>query len=29
MKIKRGAVDKMYMDKYEQWHQSKENVIWE
>jgi long-subunit acyl-CoA synthetase (AMP-forming) len=29
MKIKRGAVDKMYMDKYEQWHQSKEKVIWE
>lgn len=29
MKIKRGAVDKMYMDKYEQWHQSKENVIWD
>ena len=29
MKIKRGAVDKMYMDKYERWHLSKEKVIWE
>ena len=29
MKIKRGNVDKMYMSKYDEWHHTNENVIWE
>ncbi len=29
MKIKRGNIDKMYMDKYNNWHQSNNKVIWE
>jgi len=29
MKIKRGNVDKMYMEKYDEWHHSNKNIIWE
>ena len=29
MKIKRGNVDKMYMDKYDEWHHSEKKIIWE
>ena len=29
MKIKRGNVDKMYMDKYDEWHHSDKKIIWE
>ena len=29
MKIKRGNVDKMYLDKYNNWHQTNNKVIWE
>ena len=29
MKIKRGNVDKMYMSKYNEWHNSNDKVIWE
>ena len=29
MKIKRGNVDKMYMNEYNNWHNSNDKVIWE
>ena len=29
MKIKRGNVDKKYMDKYDGWHHSDKKIIWE
>ena len=29
MKIKRGNVDKMYMNKYDEWHHADDKVIWE
>ena len=29
MKIKRGNIDKMYLNKYDKWHHSNEKVIWE
>ena len=28
-KIKRGNVDKMYMNKYDEWHHSNDKIIWE
>tara|TARA_A200000159_G_C7304881_1_gene331854 strand:- start:496 stop:1506 length:1011 start_codon:yes stop_codon:yes gene_type:complete len=29
MKIKRGNVDKTYLDKYEKWHNAEQKIIWE
>jgi len=29
MKIKRGNVDKKYMDQYDGWHHSDKKIIWE
>ena len=29
MKIKRGNVDKTYLDKYDKWHNEDQKIIWE